>query len=58
MLLPLLLTARAWRSMARVVRPAAWPGVAAWILLLETAWAVGEAVGYIAGSGQSLEAWR
>jgi hypothetical protein len=40
------------------VRPTAWIGVALWILLLETAWAIGEAVGYLTGSGRSLEAWR
>ncbi len=58
LLLPLLLSGRAWRGMTQAVRPTAWMGVAVWILLLETAWAAGEAMGYLAGSGRSLEAWR
>lgn len=58
LLLPFLLSGRAWGSMTQAVRPTAWIGVALWILLLETAWAIGEAVGYLTGSGHSLEAWR
>lgn len=58
LLLPVVLTARAWGHMRYAVRPGAWPVVAWWILLMESTWAVGESVGYLFGAGHSLEEWR
>jgi hypothetical protein len=58
LLLPAVLTVRAWSHMRYAVRPAAWPVVAGWILLMESTWAVGESVGYLFGAGRSLEVWR
>lgn len=58
LLLPAVLTARAWGSMRYAVRPGVWPVVAWWILLMESTWAVGESVGYLFGAGHSLEEWR
>ena len=56
--LPAVLSARGLASMTRAVKPAAWPGTAFWICLMETAWAVGESLGYLAGAGRSMKAWR
>lgn len=58
LLLPVVLSVRGLNSMLRVVKPAAWPGTALWIVLMESAWAWGEALGSIAGPGRSMEAWR
>jgi hypothetical protein len=58
LLLPAVLTARGWSHMTVAVRPAAWPQVMLWILLMQSAWAFGEALGYMAGTGRSLEVWR
>jgi hypothetical protein len=58
LLLPAMLCARSLAAMTRAVRPAAWPQTAFWICLMESAWAAGEAIGYLAGGGRSLEAWR
>jgi hypothetical protein len=58
MLLPAVLSARALAGMTHAVRPAAWPTTAFWICLMESAWAIGESVGYLAGAGRSMEAWR
>lgn len=57
-LLPAVLSARALSAMAGTVRPAAFAPVALWVGLMEGAWALGEAVGAVAGPGRSLEAWR
>lgn len=57
LLLPILLSVRGWKGMLKAVRAASWPTVAAWIVLMETAWAAGEACGYLKGKGKSLEAW-
>lgn len=57
-LLPAILSARALAAMAKAVRPSAWPHVAAWICLMETAWALGESAGYLYGTGNSMEAWH
>jgi hypothetical protein len=57
-LLPAVLAARALASMTRAVKPAAWPGTAFWICLMESAWAFGESIGYLAGTGRSMDAWR
>jgi hypothetical protein len=57
-LLPVVLSARTLSSMVGAVQPAAMPAIGLWVCLLEGAWALGEAVGAIAGAGNSLEAWR
>jgi len=56
--LPIVLTARALGVAVRVVSLAKLPGVAIWIYLMATAWAIGEALGALSGEGQSLESWR
>ena len=58
LLLPAVLSARALAGMTRAVKPAAWPKTACWIFLMESAWAIGESVGYLAGAGRSMEAWH
>lgn len=58
LLLPAVLSARGLSSMVRVVKPAAWLGTASWIVVMESAWAWGEALGAIAGPGRSMETWR
>jgi hypothetical protein len=57
-LLPPVLFARTLSAMAGSVRPAAVPQLACWVGLMESAWALGEAAGYIFGTGKSLETWR
>ena len=57
-LLPVVLSARSLAAMTRAVRPAAWLPTAFWICVMETAWAAGEGAGYVAGGGDSVEAWR
>jgi hypothetical protein len=56
-LLPVVLSLRGWSHMLHAVVPLAWPKVMFWIVMQETAWAIGEAVGYVAGTGNSMEAW-
>lgn len=58
LLLPAVLSLRGWSSMTHAVDRPAWPKVMLWIFLMETAWAMGEAVGYLRGVGSSLEAWH
>lgn len=58
LLLPAVLSARGLGSMQRAVKPPAWPSTALWIVLMESAWAWGEALGAIAGPGRSMQAWR
>jgi hypothetical protein len=58
LLLPAALSARALSGMTRAVKPSAWPGTVFWICLMECAWAIGESIGYLAGAGRSMEAWR
>ena len=58
LLLPLVLSARSLAAMTRAVPATAWPKTCVWICLMESAWAVGEAVGYLLGAGDSLENWR
>ncbi len=58
LLLPVILSVRAMSGMTRAVKPASWPAVALWIVLMESAWSLGEAIGYLTGQGRSLEAWR
>ena len=58
LLLPAVLSARALAGMTRAVERRAWLKTAPWICLMECAWAIGEGVGYLAGTGRSMEAWR
>lgn len=58
LLLPAALCTRALAGMTHAVKPAAWPTTAVWICLMECAWAIGECVGYLAGAGRSMQAWR
>ena len=58
LLLPAILSARSLAGMMRAVKPTAWPKTAFWICLMESAWAIGEGVGYLAGAGRGMEAWR
>lgn len=57
-LLPLVLSARAMRTLRlpelKRARTAALP----WLVLQQTAWSAGELVGYLSGPGRALEAWR
>lgn len=55
--LPFLLTLRGISSMRYAVKPSRWLVVALWIFLMESAWSLGEATGYLRGRGRSLEAW-
>lgn len=57
-LLPVVLSLRSWSSMTRAVDYMLWPKVMIWIALMETAWALGEVVGYVSGAGKSMEAWH
>ena len=56
--LPVILPARALSTVFRALPLSSIPRVALWIGLLEGAWALGEAVGYLAGEGNALESWR
>jgi len=56
-LLPVVLTLRGWSNMRHAVRPVSWPSVMLWIVLMESSWSLGEAVGYLFGAGRSLDAW-
>lgn len=58
LILPAMLSARALSGMTRALPPAAWPATAFWICAMECAWATGESIGYLAGAGRSIEAWR
>jgi len=58
LLLPAVLTMRGWSYMTSAVETLAWPKVMIWIFLMETAWSIGEAVGYLVGAGRSLDAWH
>lgn len=58
LLLPAVLSLRGWSSMTRAVEKPAWPKVMLWIFLMETSWALGEAVGHLAGVGNSMESWH
>ena len=56
-LLPLVLSARGLRAMAAVLPRERWWAIGTWVCCMETAWALGEAVGYLAGPGHTLDAW-
>ncbi len=58
LLLPPVLSGRGLRAMRAAVPPSAWWAVGAWVCCMGTAWAAGEATGYLAGPGRTLDAWR
>jgi hypothetical protein len=57
-LLPLLLTARAARSLRSSGSLSARMATLFWVVLMESAWALGEAVGVLTGAGKSVNEWR
>ena len=57
-LLPAVLTFRGIRRIARGHGRSNFFLIVVWITLMETAWALGEAVGAGTGAGDSLKAWR
>ncbi len=58
LLLPLVLSGRSLRSMSRAIPFRAWWKVGPLVCWMETAWAVGEAAGTIAGVGRGVEDWN
>lgn len=58
LLLPLVLSGRSLRSMRRAIPVRAWWKVGPLVCWMETAWAVGEAAGTIAGAGRGVEDWN
>ena len=57
-LLPIVLTARTMREMAGSGRLMRRLPVLFWLVLMQSAWALGEALGALAGAGKSLNEWR
>jgi hypothetical protein len=57
-LLPLVLTARAARSLRSSGSLSARLATLFWVVLMESAWALGEAIGVLAGAGKSVNEWR
>lgn len=57
-LLPFVLTARTISFMSGSNRISLKPPVLFWLFLLHCAWALGEAIGAVAGAGSSLKEWR
>ena len=55
--LPVILTARGVAAMPELSLPEKIK-IALWIMILETAWACGEATGYLMGAGKAQESWR
>jgi GT2 family glycosyltransferase len=58
LLLPMVLSGRSLRRMTLAIPVRAWCKVGALVCWMETAWALGEAVGAVAGTGDSLEEWN
>ncbi|TMH56182.1 MAG: hypothetical protein E6H53_15500 [Betaproteobacteria bacterium] len=56
-LLPWVLSGRGLRAMSAALPHERWWAVGAWVCCMQTAWAIGEAVGYLAGPGHTLDAW-
>ncbi len=56
-LLPLVLSGRGLRAMSAALPHESWWAVGTWVCCMETAWALGEAAGYLAGPGHTLDAW-
>jgi hypothetical protein len=57
-LLPIVLTGRAVAAMTGSERLSARLRVLFWLSLIESAWSIGEAVGSLAGAGESIKEWR
>jgi len=57
LVLPLVLSWRTLMRIRRVLSPRALPRLALWVGALETAWALGEGFGSLAGRGGSLARW-
>jgi len=57
-LLPIVLTARAMGSLTEVANLRTKLSILFWLLLMEGAWAIGEAVGLLSGVGKSIDQWR
>jgi GT2 family glycosyltransferase len=57
-LLPFVLSGRSLRWMSHAIRVRAWWKVGPLICWMETAWALGEAAGTIAGVGRGVEDWN
>lgn len=58
LVLPIILSVRSLSNAWSVIEPGAFPKVALWLCAIESSWAVGEGIGYVAGAGDSLESWR
>jgi GT2 family glycosyltransferase len=58
LLLPFVLSGRSLRGMSRAISVRAWGKVGPLICWMETAWAIGEAAGTIAGAGRGVEDWN
>jgi hypothetical protein len=57
-LLPIVLSARTIREMSGSGPARARLPVLFWVTLMQSAWAIGEAIGAVAGPGKSLNEWR
>jgi hypothetical protein len=57
-LLPIVLSARTIREMTGAGPAKARLPVLFWVTLMQSAWAMGEAFGALAGPGKSLNEWR
>ncbi len=57
-LLPFVLTARGMGAAMGEARVSQLPMILIWLFAMETSWAIGEGIGYLAGRGQSLDSWR
>lgn len=56
--LPIVLTARAMSSSSRSASLRAKLPILFWLSLMESAWAIGEAIGVLSGAGKSINEWR
>jgi hypothetical protein len=57
-LLPIVLTARAIHSLSDSSSLSARTAILFWVALMESAWALGEAVGVLTGAGKSVNEWH
>jgi hypothetical protein len=58
LLLPFVLSGRSLRWMRRAIPVRAWWKVGPLVCWMETAWAIGEAAGTVAGVGRGIEGWK
>ena len=58
LLLPFVLSGRSLRKMGRAIPARAWWKVGPLVCWMETAWAIGEAAGTMAGVGRGIEDWN